>query len=117
MTIVFFAQNYTIQNVTGLLQTLSAYRIFGPVVTGSAQTALTSINGLTTFGSTNSDQTSSSYGTINFALNTSKIVDNPPNNTFSYGYWTGLTFGTNFGAGVTITSLYYNIFDSSTLSF
>jgi hypothetical protein len=86
-------------------------------VAGSAAGALTSINGLALFGSTNSDQTSSSYGTINFALNTTKIVDNPPNNTFSYGYWTGLSFGSTFGAGVTITSLYYNIFDSSTLQF
>jgi hypothetical protein len=115
LTIVFFAQNYTVQNVTGLLRTLSAYRIYGPVVAGLATGALTTINGLALFGSTNSDQTSSSYGSISYAINTTKITDNPPNNTISFGFSTGLTYGSTFGSGVTITSLYYNIFASSSL--
>lgn len=117
MTIVFFSQNYTVNNVTGLLQTLSAYRVFGPVVCGSAASTLTTVNGLSLFSSTNSDQTSTTYGSISFTLNTSKIIDNPPNNSISYGYSTALTYGSTFGGGVTITSLYYNIFDSSTLQF
>jgi len=117
LTIAFFAQNYTVQNVSGLLRTLSVYRIFGPVVASSIVGALTSINGLALAGSPNSDQTSTSYGAIDYAINASKIIDNPPNNTISYGYLNGLTYGTYFGLGVTLTSLYYNIFDSSTLQF
>ena len=58
-------------------------------------------------------------GTFNYYINTTNIVENPPNNTFRYGYSTNYnsTYGVKFGAGVTLTSLYYNIFESSTLAF
>jgi len=46
LTIAFFTQNYTIGDTTGLLQTQSVYRLFGPVVTGGITGAITSINGL-----------------------------------------------------------------------
>ena len=57
--------------------------------------------------------TSSSYsfsGSFTYSLNTTNIIDNPPNNTFNYGYSGSDTYGTMFGAGVTLTSFYYNIF-------
>lgn len=44
---------------------------------------------------------------------------NPHNNTFTYGNLdtaSDALYGTMFGAGYTITSYYYNIFASSTLS-
>lgn len=57
-------------------------------------------------------------GELTYALNVSNIVLSPGNNTFVKGYSrTGLTYGTYYGAGITITSLYYNIFASSTLAF
>jgi hypothetical protein len=43
---------------------------------------------------------------------------NPTNNTFKFSGGTSESssnFGTSFGAGYTITSFYYNIFESSTL--
>jgi hypothetical protein len=46
LTIVFFTQNYSVQTATGLLQTQSVYRLFGPIITGSISTAITSINTL-----------------------------------------------------------------------
>ena len=55
--------------------------------------------------------------TFDYALNTTNIVDNPPNNTFNFGYDGSDTYGTMFGAGVTLTSFYYNIFESSTIAF
>ena len=55
---------------------------------------------------------------MGYTFNTTNVVLNPPNNTFTYGYTRpSMTQGTFFGAGVTITSLYYNIFSSSMLSF
>ena len=44
------------------------------------------------------------------------MYSSPTNNTFTYSNSdTSVTFGTNFGAGYTITSFYHNIFASSTL--
>jgi len=46
LTIAFFSQNYTVGGITGLLQTLSVYRLFGPVVTGSVTGSYGTINSL-----------------------------------------------------------------------
>jgi len=51
------------------------------------------------------------------AINTSNINANPGDNIFSFGYTGTFTVGTQFGCGITLTSLYYNIFKGSTLSF
>ena len=121
LTIAFFSQNYTVGTTNNLLQTLSVYRLFGPVITSSITGALTSINGLARTGSTSPDmEMESTYyaasGSWNFRLNTSNMYSNPTNNTFTYGNSdSSNTFGTTYGAGYTITSFYYNIFASSTL--
>lgn len=74
----------------------------------------------TSSNSINSYFTSSSVsfsGSLSYYINTTNINENPPNNTFRYGYSGSYTYGTKFGAGVTLTSFYYNIFESSTLAF
>ena len=121
LTIAFFSQNYTVGSTSNLLNTLSVYRLYGPVVTASVSGALTSINGLARTGSTSIDMEMSSAsvassGTFGVSLNVSNMYSNPTNNTFTYSNTaSGQTFGTTFGAGYTITSFYYNIFASSTL--
>lgn len=124
LTIAFFSQNYTVSGVTGLLQTLAVYRLFGPIVTGSVSGAISTINGLTRNSggsgatpnvelSANSFATSGSFGV---ALNTTNMYSSPTNNTFTYSNSdSSVTFGTSYGAGYTITSFYHNIFASSTL--
>lgn len=124
LTIAFFTQNYSIGDATNLLKTVSVYRLFGPIVTSSVSGALTTINSITVRGSnyfgtyfTNSYPSSyTGYG-FNYYINTTNINSNPPNNTFVYGYGGSFTYGTQFGCGVTLTSLYYNIFSSSTVAF
>ena len=123
LTIAFFSQNYTVGTTTNLLQTLSVYRLFGPIVTGSLSGSLSAVNGLARtstntitmeMDSTNSYAVSGSW---NFRLNTSNMYSNPTNNTFTYGNSdSSNTFGSKFGAGYTITSFFYNIFASATLS-
>jgi hypothetical protein len=55
---------------------------------------------------------------MTYSINVAKISSTPTNNTFTKGYTrSSMTYGSSFGAGITITSLYYNIFSSSTLSF
>ena len=107
----------------GLLRTLSVYRLYGASVTSSISGLIPSINllvsnaGLT---SPNADFSNIAHtnGWMSYTLNVSNIISSPPNNTFSAGYSRpGLTYGTYFGSGITITSLYYNIFSSSTLAF
>lgn len=123
LTLVFFTQNYSVQTATGLLQTRSVYRLFGPIITGSISTGITSINTLarTISGSgyTPDIELSSSYttsGSFSVALNTTNMYSNPTNNTFTYGNTDGTPLnGSYYGAGYTITSFYYNIFASSTL--
>jgi len=122
LTIGFFDYNYTLGGVSNLLRTLSVYRLFGASVNSAVAGVIGSINGLTTtaLGSPDSDfnQTyTNNNWYLSYALNVSNIVANPPNNTFSYGYSRSLSFGSTYGAGITITSFYYNIFASSTLSF
>ena len=51
LTIAFFSQNYTVGSstigqATNMLQTLSVYRLFGPVVTSAVSGSITAINGL-----------------------------------------------------------------------
>ena len=46
ITIVFFSQNYTVGTVSGLLQTLSVYRLFGAVTTGSVAGGIPTVNSL-----------------------------------------------------------------------
>lgn len=123
LTIAFFATNNSIGDATGLLTTLSVYRLFGTVVTGSISGAISNINGLSLRGSNyfgqyfNSYYPSSYNSYISYALNTSNIILSPPNNTFVYGYPNSFSPVNQYGCGVTITSLYYNIFSSSTVSF
>lgn len=50
LTIGFFATNYTVGNVTGLLRTLSVYRLFGAAVTNSLTGAIQTINSLSRSG-------------------------------------------------------------------
>lgn len=53
LTIGFFAANYTVGNVTGLLRTLSVYRLFGAAVTNSltgTTPAILTINSLSRSG-------------------------------------------------------------------
>jgi hypothetical protein len=122
LTIAFFSQNYTVGTTSGLLQTLSVYRLFGPVVSGSVTGGLTAINGLARISSTsiNMEMSSTSYSTsggFGVALNTSNMYSSPTNNTFTYSNSDGAnSFGSSFGAGYTITCFYYNIFASATLS-
>ncbi len=120
LTIAFFTQSYSVWGVSGLLKTVAVYRLFGPVVTGSVVGALGSINGLARTGSTPDAEMSSSKfalsGGFGQYLNTSNMYTNPTNNTFvASNSDSSTTFGTAFGAGYTITSLYYNIFASSTV--
>lgn len=114
LTIAFFDQTHSIGDSTGLLKTLSVFRLYGTSVTESISGSISYINSMTTSSNTiNSYFTSSSYSfssTFNYALNTSNIVDSPPNNTFNFGYYGTITYGSMFGAGVTLTSFYYNIF-------
>lgn len=123
LTIGFFTNNYTLGGVSGLLRTLSVYRLFGAGVNSAMSGVIGSVNSLTTnalsYPDSDFTQTSTDFGSyLSYALNVSNIVSNPPNNTFSYGYSrSSLTFGSTYGAGITITSLYYNIFASSTLAF
>ncbi len=127
LTIAFFTQNYSIGDATGLLQTVAVYRLFGTVVTGSIIGPISAINGLSRRGSNyfttsssyflnNSVSSYSGYG-ISYYINTTNINSNPPNNTFIYGYSGTFTFNSQYGCGVTISSLYYNIFSSSTVAF
>jgi hypothetical protein len=124
LTIAFFTQNYSIGDARNLLQTVSVYRLFGTVVTGSVSGSITAINSISirgannfgTYFSTNNPSSYSGY-TIGYYINTTNINSNPPNNTFVYGYGGSFTYGSQFGCGVTITSLYYNIFSSSTVAF
>ena len=124
LTIAFFTTNYSIGDATNLLQTVSVYRLFGTVATGSVSGSLSNINGLTTRGSnyfgtyfTNTYPSSyTGYG-VNYYINTTNINSNPPNNTFVFGYSGGITINGQYGCGVTLTSLYYNIFSSATVAF
>lgn len=124
LTIAFFTTNYSIGDANNLLQTVSVYRLFGTVVTGSVSGALANINGLLVrganyFGTYFSNAYPSSYSGygLGYYINTTNINSNPPNNTFVYGYGGTLTNNGQYGCGVTLTSLYYNIFSSSTLAF
>ncbi len=123
LTIAFFSQNYTVNNVTGNLRTLSVYRLYGASVNAAITGSIGSINGMVNSALTSPDadftaSTTNSGSFMNYALDVSKITATPPNNTFSFGYTRpALTFGSFYGAGITITSLYYNIFASSTLAF
>ena len=125
LTIAFFTQDHQIGDVTGLLTTVSVFRLFGSVVTNHIDSgSITSINGLNIRSNqwdsyfTNTGNPNSFAGSINYSLNTSNIYENPPNNTFTYGYTSGaFSINGQYGAGVTITSFYYNIFDSATLAF
>lgn len=123
LTIGFFTNNYTLNGVNDLLRTLSVYRLFGAGVNAAMSGVIGSVNSLTTTALTSPDsdftQSLTNSGIyLSYALNVSNIVLNPPNNTFSFGYSrSGLNFGSTYGAGITITSLYYNIFASSTLAF
>ncbi len=121
LTIAFFSQNYTVWGVGNLLQTLAVYRLFGPVVTATVSGALTSINNLARTSSTpNLEMSSTSFalsGSFTQYLNTTNMYSNINNNTFVAGNTDAVnSFGTSFGAGYTITSFFYNIFSSSTLS-
>lgn len=124
LTIAFFSQNYSVGGVSGLLQTLAVYRLFGPVTTNSVSGSIGYINGLARnaggSGATPDVELNADYfytsGSFTVALNTSNMYSNPTNNTFTYGNTdSAVSFGTSFGAGYTITSFYYNIFASSTL--
>ena len=122
LTIAFFTQNYSVWGVTGLLQTVAVYRLFGPVVTASVTGALTSINGLarSSAGQTpNIEMSSSSFalsGGFGQYLNTSNMYTNPTNNTFvASNSDSSNSFGSAFGGGYTIASFFYNIFASSTV--
>lgn len=124
LTIAFFTNDYAVGDATNLLKTVSVYRLFGTIVTGSISGAIPNINSLIRrplnhFGSYFSSTWPPSFsGTgVGYYLNTSNIILNPPNNTFVYGYSGSLSPGTQFGCGVTLTSLYYNIFSSSTVAF
>lgn len=64
-----------------------------------------------------STDTFAKSGTFTVGLNTTNMYSNSVNNTFTYGNSdSSNTFGTKYGAGYTITSFYYNIFSSSTVS-
>ena len=114
LTVAFFSQNHSIGDASGLLKTLSVFRLFGTAVTSSISGSISVINNL--YLRTSGPDSYFSYyysyisGSVNFYLNTSNILENPPNNTFRYGYNRDTSFGSSFGAGVTITSFYYNIF-------
>lgn len=107
---------------TGLLTTKAVYRLFGPKVTGSITGAIPTINGISKLGSTlETEVTSNTYASgVSFThyLDYTNMYTNPTNNTFKHSgsSETSTNFGTSFGAGITITSFFYNIFESSTLS-
>ena len=100
---------------------MSVYRLFGSVVTGSTSGSLTSVNSMLRHSpAINSDFTSTyvTYGSyMGYYLNTSNVIASPPDNTFAYGYANTITVNNQYGAGVTLTSLYYNIFEASTVAF
>lgn len=123
LTIAFFTQNHSIADATNLLKTVSVYRLFGPVVTESIGGSLTSINSMIRHGGNGNMNSDFSYYYITYGsyfqyfLNISNILLSPPDNTFGYGYQNTITVNNQYGGGVTITSLYYNIFEASTLYF
>ena len=58
-----------------------------------------------------------SYGSFSQYLNTTNMYSNINNNTFVAGNTDNVnSFGSAYGGGYTITSFFYNIFASSTLS-
>jgi hypothetical protein len=127
LVIAFLSQNYTVNGVTGLLQVLSVYRLFGPTITGSVQGGPIGYMSSLSSGSCclpDMNFVSSSFsmiGGFSYSLNTSNIMDNPPNTTFTIGstnvyYWYPPN-GSYWGSGITITSFNYNIFASATLKF
>ncbi len=125
LTIAFFSQNYTANGVSGLLQTLSVYRLYGAGVTRAINTAgIPTINSLARnsggTGATPDISLSSSFATsggFSSSLNTTNMYSSPTNNTITFGNSDGTAaFGSYFGAGYTITSFFFNIFAGSTLS-
>ncbi len=100
---------------------MNVFRVYGAAVNSAVSNGgILTINGLARVSNGPTSEFSSvfqDYGTLSYTLNTTNINLSPPNNTFPAGYSESLSFGTNFGGGLTITSLYYNIFASSTLAF
>lgn len=79
LTIAFFTKDHQIADVTGLLKTVSVYRLFGSAVTEEiGTTGITAINGMVARTSgPNSDFTSNSISfgnTLNYYLNTANII-------------------------------------------
>jgi hypothetical protein len=120
MTIAFLSSNYTVYGVNNLLQVLSVFRLFGPVVSSSIASSIPNINGLApiTPSTLNVDFNdtswlSSSVSAFSYAIDTTLITNTPQNNTvYSMGTPVSLNVNNNYGAGITITSFYYNIFSS-----
>lgn len=77
LTIAFFTEDHSIEDVTGLLKTVSVYRLFGPVVTDSISGSLGPINGMAKHTSTidsNFDAQYKTYGSsFSYFLNTDNI--------------------------------------------
>ena len=119
----FFTKDYSINDTYGLLKTRVVYRLFGPRVTGLVTGGIGAINGLSKVtGTPNIDMTDNSlYPTISSFgpyLDVANMYLNPTNNTFiARNSEPSTNFGSAFGAGYTITSLYHNIFEQSTLNF
>ena len=123
MTIAFFYPNYTAHDIAGLNRIISVYRINGPAIQESISGTITSFNGLAqkTFSTNLPDENFksdwTSTGSFDYSIDASKIYENPPPNIFASGTTNqAYKAGAPFGAGITISSFLYNIFDSSTLS-
>lgn len=121
LTMAFFTKDYSIADTYGLLKTRVVYRLFGPTVIGSVVGTIPTINGLSRLTNTpNIDMTTDSYTNgISFGvgLDVTNMYATPTNNTFTASNSeSSNNFGSTFGAGYTITSLFHNIFEQSTLN-
>lgn len=119
LTIAFMKSNYSVGDVGGLLRVLRVYRLFGPAISKPIAGSIPSINSLmpTLPGSLNKDFNLTSWkdtsvSSFLYAMDMNRIGQS--NNTIgSYGTAVSITPVNQYGASITITSLYYNIFGTT----
>lgn len=124
LTLAFLASNYTVNGIAGLLRVLSVYRLFGPAISQSILSPIPTINSLATISvgaplNTDFNNTlwlGSGAASFSYSIDPTLITSSAQNNTVSSGA-TPVILSVNkaFGAGITTTSFYYNIFSSAYL--
>lgn len=123
LTVAFLASNYTVNGITGLLRVLSVFRLYGAAITRNILSPITSINGLAPVAPSSLDIDFNATlwlgsGVTNFlyALDTTLITTTPQNNSVaSSGTSINVVVNGTYGAGITVTSFYYNTFGTAYL--